>query len=189
MIECNQCGIWVHLSCAKIKKSNVPDIFYCHKCRDTRRSGHKKDPWIEGCEGRPGSPALTHIPLKWLSSSLLFVLQHPSSVLRCLPLMKPKLSPGWQHLVMPVSFDNHKHSHLLMVFCLCLPLWKLAMKHENKVRRVISISVKHKCNCLSCSVFLLKWDWHTVYWFEMLTARKYPLIVFMFCPTRKCTIS
>uniref|UniRef100_A0A3B5AV81 PHD finger protein 13 n=1 Tax=Stegastes partitus TaxID=144197 RepID=A0A3B5AV81_9TELE len=43
MIECNQCGIWVHLSCAKIKKSNVPDIFYCHKCRDQRRSGHKKD--------------------------------------------------------------------------------------------------------------------------------------------------
>lgn len=43
MIECNQCGIWVHLSCAKIKKSNVPDIFYCHKCRDLRRSGHKKD--------------------------------------------------------------------------------------------------------------------------------------------------
>lgn len=44
MIECNQCGIWVHLSCAKIKKSNVPDIFYCHKCRDVRRSGNKKDP-------------------------------------------------------------------------------------------------------------------------------------------------
>lgn len=43
MIECNQCGIWVHLSCAKIKKSNVPDIFFCHKCRD-RRSGPKKDP-------------------------------------------------------------------------------------------------------------------------------------------------
>lgn len=47
MIECNQCGVWVHLSCAKIKKSNVPDIFFCHKCRDCRldrRSGHKKDP-------------------------------------------------------------------------------------------------------------------------------------------------
>lgn len=43
MIECNQCSIWVHLSCAKIKKSNVPDIFYCHKCRDVRRLGHKKD--------------------------------------------------------------------------------------------------------------------------------------------------
>ncbi|KAK1797027.1 hypothetical protein P4O66_008431 [Electrophorus voltai] len=43
MIECNQCSIWVHLSCAKIKKSNVPDIFYCHKCRDARRSSHKKD--------------------------------------------------------------------------------------------------------------------------------------------------
>ncbi|XP_066537202.1 PHD finger protein 23B [Hoplias malabaricus] len=43
MIECNQCSIWVHLSCAKIKKSNVPDIFYCHKCRDARRLSHKKD--------------------------------------------------------------------------------------------------------------------------------------------------
>ncbi|XP_016339673.1 PHD finger protein 23B [Sinocyclocheilus anshuiensis] len=43
MIECNQCSVWVHLSCAKIKKSNVPDIFNCHKCRDSRRSSHKKD--------------------------------------------------------------------------------------------------------------------------------------------------
>ncbi|KAM4564332.1 PHD finger protein 23B [Fundulus diaphanus] len=43
MIECNHCGVWVHLSCAKIKKSNVPDIFYCQKCRDLRRPGHKKD--------------------------------------------------------------------------------------------------------------------------------------------------
>ncbi|XP_062849246.1 PHD finger protein 23B [Trichomycterus rosablanca] len=41
MIECNQCSIWVHLSCAKIKKSNVPDIFYCHKCREARRSSYK----------------------------------------------------------------------------------------------------------------------------------------------------
>uniref|UniRef100_A0A8C1X814 PHD finger protein 23b n=1 Tax=Cyprinus carpio TaxID=7962 RepID=A0A8C1X814_CYPCA len=43
MIECSQCSVWVHLSCAKIKKSNVPDIFNCHKCRDSRRSSHKKD--------------------------------------------------------------------------------------------------------------------------------------------------
>ncbi|XP_077084456.1 PHD finger protein 23B [Siphateles boraxobius] len=43
MIECSQCSVWVHLSCAKIKKSNVPDIFNCHKCRDSRRSSQKKD--------------------------------------------------------------------------------------------------------------------------------------------------
>ncbi|KAG7484517.1 hypothetical protein MATL_G00050210 [Megalops atlanticus] len=43
MIECNQCGVWVHLSCAKIKKSNVPDIFYCRDCRQDKRSGPKKD--------------------------------------------------------------------------------------------------------------------------------------------------
>ncbi|XP_076867728.1 PHD finger protein 23A [Brachyhypopomus gauderio] len=43
MIECDECGVWVHLSCAKIKKTNVPDVFYCHRCRDSPSSSHKKD--------------------------------------------------------------------------------------------------------------------------------------------------
>ncbi|XP_065106517.1 PHD finger protein 23A [Paramisgurnus dabryanus] len=43
MIECDECSIWVHLSCAKIKKSNVPDVFYCHRCRDTRPTTVKKE--------------------------------------------------------------------------------------------------------------------------------------------------
>ncbi|NXA02385.1 PF23A protein, partial [Nesospiza acunhae] len=34
MIECSQCGTWIHLSCAKVKKNNVPDVFYCQKCRE-----------------------------------------------------------------------------------------------------------------------------------------------------------
>ncbi|KAH0626083.1 hypothetical protein JD844_000821 [Phrynosoma platyrhinos] len=42
MIECNQCGTWIHLSCAKIKKTNVPDIFYCQKCKD----GSRKHPLL-----------------------------------------------------------------------------------------------------------------------------------------------
>ncbi|XP_032093762.1 PHD finger protein 23 isoform X2 [Thamnophis elegans] len=37
MIECNQCGTWIHLSCAKIKKTNVPDIFFCQKCKEISR--------------------------------------------------------------------------------------------------------------------------------------------------------
>ncbi|NXR32543.1 PHF23 protein, partial [Zosterops hypoxanthus] len=40
MIECSQCGTWIHLSCAKVKKNNVPDVFYCQKCREgPRRAG------------------------------------------------------------------------------------------------------------------------------------------------------
>ncbi|XP_051900564.1 PHD finger protein 23-like [Pristis pectinata] len=38
MIECNQCNTWIHLSCAKIRKSNVPDVFFCEKCRDAKES-------------------------------------------------------------------------------------------------------------------------------------------------------
>ncbi|XP_073324794.1 PHD finger protein 13 [Pagrus major] len=44
MIECNQCHTWIHLSCAKIRKSHVPETYVCQTCReshgtpDTRRS-------------------------------------------------------------------------------------------------------------------------------------------------------
>nr|XP_003224383.1 PREDICTED: PHD finger protein 13 isoform X1 [Anolis carolinensis] len=37
MIECNECTTWIHLSCAKIRKSNVPDIFICQRCRDAKQ--------------------------------------------------------------------------------------------------------------------------------------------------------
>ncbi|KFP00545.1 PHD finger protein 13, partial [Calypte anna] len=44
MIECNECATWIHLSCAKIRKSNVPEVFICQRCRDAkqeiRRSPH-----------------------------------------------------------------------------------------------------------------------------------------------------
>ncbi|XP_072329749.1 PHD finger protein 13-like [Scyliorhinus torazame] len=37
MIECNECGTWIHLSCAKIRKSNVPEVFICQKCKDSKQ--------------------------------------------------------------------------------------------------------------------------------------------------------
>ncbi|KAM3910426.1 PHD finger protein 23 [Leptodactylus fuscus] len=44
MIECNVCCTWVHLSCAKIRKSNVPDIYYCQKCREGRAAPREENP-------------------------------------------------------------------------------------------------------------------------------------------------
>lgn len=38
MIECSECLTWIHLSCAKIRKSNVPDTFICQKCRDAKHT-------------------------------------------------------------------------------------------------------------------------------------------------------
>lgn len=32
MIECSQCLTWLHLSCAKVKRRHIPDIFICVKC-------------------------------------------------------------------------------------------------------------------------------------------------------------
>uniref|UniRef100_A0A673YU93 Zinc finger PHD-type domain-containing protein n=1 Tax=Salmo trutta TaxID=8032 RepID=A0A673YU93_SALTR len=36
MIECSECGTWVHLSCAKIRRTHVPEVFICQPCRDTK---------------------------------------------------------------------------------------------------------------------------------------------------------
>nr|XP_037288573.1 PHD finger protein 13-like isoform X1 [Rhipicephalus microplus] len=42
MIECSECLTWIHLSCAKIRRNNIPDEFTCQRCREakhtTRRS-------------------------------------------------------------------------------------------------------------------------------------------------------
>ncbi|XP_019388375.1 PREDICTED: PHD finger protein 13-like [Crocodylus porosus] len=37
MIECSECTTWIHLSCAKIRKSNVPEVFICQRCRDAKQ--------------------------------------------------------------------------------------------------------------------------------------------------------
>ncbi|NXO82640.1 PHF13 protein, partial [Sitta europaea] len=71
MIECNECATWIHLSCAKIRKSNVPDIFICQRCRDAkqeiRRSPHS-------CPGdtqlSPHLPVPMIIILNWVLSYL-----------------------------------------------------------------------------------------------------------------------
>lgn len=39
MIECSRCLTWLHLSCAKIKRRNIPDIFICVKC--AKRGSHQ----------------------------------------------------------------------------------------------------------------------------------------------------
>ncbi|KAK9529287.1 hypothetical protein VZT92_013391 [Zoarces viviparus] len=35
MIECNKCNTWIHLSCAKIRKSHVPESYICQSCRES----------------------------------------------------------------------------------------------------------------------------------------------------------
>ncbi|XP_041367608.1 PHD finger protein 13-like [Gigantopelta aegis] len=41
MIECSECATWIHLSCAKIRKTNIPDTYMCQKCRDAKFTTRK----------------------------------------------------------------------------------------------------------------------------------------------------
>ncbi|XP_045481357.1 PHD finger protein 13-like [Harmonia axyridis] len=36
MIECLECLTWIHLSCARIKKNNIPEVFLCAMCKKKR---------------------------------------------------------------------------------------------------------------------------------------------------------
>ncbi|KAK2144615.1 hypothetical protein LSH36_743g01033 [Paralvinella palmiformis] len=43
MIECSKCLTWIHLSCAKIRRNNIPEEFTCQKCRDIRSKKRKSN--------------------------------------------------------------------------------------------------------------------------------------------------
>ncbi|CRL08120.1 CLUMA_CG020977, isoform A [Clunio marinus] len=34
MIECSGCLTWLHMSCAKVKRKNIPEFYYCDGCKD-----------------------------------------------------------------------------------------------------------------------------------------------------------
>ncbi|KAM9231059.1 uncharacterized protein RG961_004631 [Leptosomus discolor] len=56
MIECNECATWIHLSCAKIRKSNVPEVFICQlaQCLSCRAA---EDNLVQGERRRDIGPA------------------------------------------------------------------------------------------------------------------------------------
>lgn len=34
MIECSSCLTWLHMSCAKVKRKNIPEFYYCDNCKN-----------------------------------------------------------------------------------------------------------------------------------------------------------
>ena len=39
MIECSSCQTWVHLTCAKVKRTNIPDTWHCKFCTTRTSKG------------------------------------------------------------------------------------------------------------------------------------------------------
>ncbi|KFO54852.1 PHD finger protein 13 [Corvus brachyrhynchos] len=70
MIECNECATWIHLSCAKIRKSNVPDIFICQRCRDAKQEIRRPRSCPGDTQLSPHLPVPMTIILNWVLSYL-----------------------------------------------------------------------------------------------------------------------
>lgn len=43
MIECSKCLTWVHLKCAGLRRTNIPDTWHCTKCKPKPTSLNKSD--------------------------------------------------------------------------------------------------------------------------------------------------
>lgn len=52
MIECSECLTWIHLSCAKIRRNNIPDEFTCQRCREAKHTTRRSQR-IRGSGGTP----------------------------------------------------------------------------------------------------------------------------------------
>ncbi|NXW55636.1 PHF13 protein, partial [Eurystomus gularis] len=68
MIECNECATWIHLSCAKIRKSNVPEVFICQRCRDAKQEIRRSNRARTVPRKRPHLPV--PVFLNWVLSYL-----------------------------------------------------------------------------------------------------------------------
>jgi len=42
MIECSSCATWVHLACAKVKRTAIPDVWNCPVCKTKSTKGGAK---------------------------------------------------------------------------------------------------------------------------------------------------
>lgn len=38
MVECSKCLTWLHLKCAGLRRNNIPDTWYCSKCKNSKKS-------------------------------------------------------------------------------------------------------------------------------------------------------
>ncbi|XP_070494286.1 rhoGEF domain-containing protein gxcJ-like isoform X2 [Chironomus tepperi] len=52
MIECSACLTWLHMSCVKVKRKNIPEFYYCDNCK----SNGLLSPNAIGSSGEEGTP-------------------------------------------------------------------------------------------------------------------------------------
>jgi len=53
MIECSSCQTWVHLTCAKVRRTQIPETWYCRYCRFSAAKSSKG-----GAKSRARKPEL-----------------------------------------------------------------------------------------------------------------------------------
>ncbi|XP_055318687.1 PHD finger protein 23B-like [Sitodiplosis mosellana] len=60
MIECSCCLTWLHLSCAKVKRKKIPELFYCVKC--TKSTTGQQRPSLSATQTSSPPPPTTNHP-------------------------------------------------------------------------------------------------------------------------------
>jgi len=59
MIECSSCQTWVHLTCAKVRRSQIPEVWYCRYCRGSNTKSSKGGAKSRARKPELGKPAVS----------------------------------------------------------------------------------------------------------------------------------
>merc|ERR1719270_2009276 len=86
MIECSSCQTWVHLTCAKVKRTAIPDVWFCSLCKTKStklgskvRSRARKVLNSSRRKSKPSSTSLSSISTSSSSSATTGTLFRSSS--------------------------------------------------------------------------------------------------------------
>jgi len=52
MVECSKCLTWLHLKCAGLRRNNIPDTWYCSKCKIQKKSDNINNSKLSGSRKR-----------------------------------------------------------------------------------------------------------------------------------------
>ena len=67
MIECSKCLIWIHLKCAGLRRTHIPDTWHCAKCKSksetSPRAGQKSETRGQKPEVRGQKPEVGEKPV------------------------------------------------------------------------------------------------------------------------------
>ena len=148
MIECSSCQTWVHLTCAKVRRTQIPETWYCRYCRFSTAKSSKG-----GAKSRARKPELRTKQQQQQKAALILTKNKRRLWSSARPLDLPEV----EDTVSP-SLDSQSHQIFSQITFLkqASPAWlwnwyfyqpiQTHIRHNN-ITRLADINKHWTCDC------------------------------------------